>query len=244
MLHNSNYYKLKRAQKWKLELGFSLCSWEMSGRGGGKPTIETEVMLIAFISHYVFYSLLADLFSCTGKHQNKSNILPVETAVTIFIWMQLSLLILVVDLRVKATVSSTLLARMYAVMLIQYPRVILRASISATSSTDFVGLLILGDKSKTSWCVWILPHKRSMLACSGEEIVMGRKTVTNWFWNHLWNREEARSTMSILIWMRDVLLWNLSPLLGWMKLHISEMVILLLEQELCSLTLCSPPSLS
>lgn len=30
-------------------------------RGGGNSTIETEVMVIAFISHY-FYSLLDDFF--------------------------------------------------------------------------------------------------------------------------------------------------------------------------------------
>lgn len=50
--------------------------------------------------------------------------------------------------------------------------------------------------------------------------------------------------MSILIWLRNVLLWNLPLLLGRLKLLISEMVILLLEQELCSLVLCSLPSLS
>lgn len=50
--------------------------------------------------------------------------------------------------------------------------------------------------------------------------------------------------MSILIWLRDVPLWNSSLLLGRLKLLISEMVILLLEQELCCLVLCSLTSLS
>lgn len=122
-------------------------------------------------------------------------------------------------------------------MLIQYPKVILRAYIRAVSSTDFWGdLLILRDTLRTSLHICIFPHNGFMLPCCWEEVVIGRKdTVTNKFCNPLPGSEEASSAMRVLIWLMDVLLWNLAQLLGWMQLLISETATWFLGGELCSL---------
>lgn len=125
-------------------------------------------------------------------------------------------------------------------MLIQYPKVKLRAYICAVSSTDFCGdLLILRDTLRTSLHIRIFPHNGFMLPCCWEEVVIGRKDlVTNKFCNPLPGSEEASSAMRVLIWLMDALLWNLALLLGWMQLLISETATWLLEEHCVLCPLC------
>lgn len=113
----------------------------------------------------------------------------------------------------------------------------LGACICAMSSTDFAGIICTSGQVKNK-SLYLEPSSQGFSA------VERKWEEKQSFWNNLWDREEVRSSLSILIWLRNVLLWNLSLFLGRLKLLISETVILLLEQELFSLVPCSLPSLS